>query len=100
MHAPQKSFVDAGAGAGVGARAGAGAGTGAGAGASALHDRLVTLTCARQQANTPNIHITLLQFAGAVCMQYVFLQSSLRSRIVGDRGPPCVTPRYALTRRP
>ena len=81
MHAPQKSFVDAGAGAGVGARAGAGAGTGAGAGASALHDRLVTLTCARQQTNTPNTHITFLQFAGAVCVQCVFLQSSLGSRI-------------------
>ena len=43
-HAPQKSFFDAGAGV-----------------AAAVDDRLVTLTCARQQTNTPNTHITLLQ---------------------------------------
>ena len=66
MHAPQKSFVNAGAGAGA---------------VVAVHDRLVTLTCARQQTTTPNTHITLLQFTGAVCMQCVFLQSSLGSQI-------------------
>ena len=46
---PQKSFVDAGAGA-------------AAAAAAAVRDRLVALTCARQQTNTPKTHITLLQF--------------------------------------
>ena len=49
IYAPQKSFVNA-----VVAAV-----------AAAVHDRLVTLTCARQQTNTPNTHITLLQFTGA-----------------------------------
>ena len=54
-YAPQKSFVDAGP-------------AGAGAGAGAVHDLPVTLTCTRQQTNTPNTHNTLLQFIDAVCM--------------------------------
>ena len=48
--------------------------------AVAVHGWLVTLTCTRQQTNTPNTHITLLRCTGAVCMQCVFLQSSLGSR--------------------
>ena len=59
-YAPQKTCVDAGAGEGA---------------AAAVHDRLVTLTCARQQTNTPNTHITLLQFTGAVCMQCIFCRA-------------------------
>ena len=65
-YAPQKTCVDAGAGEGA---------------AAAVHDRLVTLTCVRRQTNNPNTNITLLHFTGAVCMQCVFLQSSLGNRI-------------------
>ena len=46
IYAPQKSSIDAGAA----------------AAAAVVHNQLVTLTCARQQTNTPNTHITLLQF--------------------------------------
>ena len=67
-YAPRTSFVDAGAGAGAAATA---------ATTVAVYDRLVTLTCARQQTNTPNTHITLLQFTGAVCTQCVFFGRAL-----------------------
>ena len=66
-YTPQKSFVGAGAGAGV-------------------HDRLVALTCARQQTNTPNNHITSHSYSSHYYCTYIqvlfacstfFLQSSL-----------------------
>ena len=45
---------------------------------------LVALTCARQQTNTSNTHITLLQFTGAVCMQYIFVELSGKSDYISS----------------
>ena len=75
-YTPQKSFVDAGP-------------SGAGAGAGAVHDLLVTLTCACQQTNTPKTHIILLQFTDAVCMQCIFFaelswKSDINRNLLGE----------------